>query len=353
VQNGLTYYYFLCLTDAAGDCGAYSAPFIIPDTPRPQLLPDRPTVLGPPTGLPTLSPSTPGSIPFVSIAPSATASSDGAAKTFMTVSIPPSQTVTATPTATAESNGVLVGTSSKGGLAVGAKAGIAVGAVVIVLAILILALLFLRKKHRQRSNQERLMLNQSLNADSRDLITEKEMSPTSYQIPNLNFVSPGSPTSQTRHSALAPYDAIPSQPYNGSAASIPRRKATTSTSTASAVAATTDSSNAVAATIPISREVSSASSHLPPTRAIGTTETASQQQNYEQYHDVPLYGSQATPQVLQGGLQAPFLSETDSERAGSVALTEVDHARLTEEEEERRIDAAIAESERLKNAQGR
>jgi hypothetical protein len=34
-------------------------------------------------------------------------------------------------------------------------------------------------------------------------------------------------------------------------------------------------------------------------------------------------------------------------------MTDADHTRLTEEEEERRIDAAIAESERLKSAQGR
>jgi hypothetical protein len=247
---------------------------------------------------------------------------------------------------------VPVETGRKSGLSVGAKVGIAVGAVALLLAILILALLFLRKKHRQKSHHERLMLNQSLNADSRDLITEKEVSPVSYQIPTLNFASPDSPTSQTRHSALSPYDSIASQPYNGSAASIPRRKATLSTATASSVAPPPVPSEPVAATIPISREVSSASSHLPPSRSISTTTPPPQSRNYEQYRDIPPYGH-ASPQVYQGGLQAPFLSETDSDRGGSIAMTDADHTRLTEEEEERRIDAAIAESERLKSAQGR
>jgi hypothetical protein len=299
----------------------------------------------PPASLPSLSQATTLSTPSVG---SSTTPSSSQTVTIIetTVSVPqPTQTVSPEPI-------VSPITRSKGGLSIGAIVGIAVGGVVVILAILILALLFLRKKHRQKSNKEGLILNQSLNADSHDLITEKEISPISYQIPTLNFASSGSPTSQTRHSTLSPYDSIPSQPYNGSAASIPRRKATLSTATASSIQPPAAPSEPVATMIPISREVSSASSHLPPSRSISITQSSSQPQNYEQYHDVPPYGH-ASPQVYQGGLQAPFLSETDSERGGSVALSDVDHARLTEEEEERRIDAAIAESERLKNAQGR
>ncbi|EPE28043.1 hypothetical protein GLAREA_04834 [Glarea lozoyensis ATCC 20868] len=356
-----TYYYFFCFINLSGLCSAYSPVFFIPDRSSPQLPPNFVPFL--PSGPATLqsfatnlNSATTGSL--TSAGPSTATESSDAVKTWVTVSSPPTNTVTSTPTATAGASSESVSSSSKGGLSIGAKVGIAVGAVAVVLAILILALLFLRKKHRQRSSKERLMLSHSLNADSRDLITEKEITPTSYQIPNLNFASPGSPASETRHlSVLSPYDPV-SQPYTGSAASIPRRKPTLSTASASAVGATAIPHEPVAATIPISREVSRASSHIPSTRSIGATEPSPPPQNYEQYHDVPQYShgspqGHGSPQVFQGGLQAPYLSETDSERGGSVALTEADHARLAEEEEERRIDAAIAESERLKNSHGR
>jgi len=57
----------------------------------------------------------------------------------------------------------------------------------------------------------------------------------------------------------------------------------------------------------------------------------------EPYSDVPIYGeTRHSPQVYQGTLQAPFLSEP--------GMTDEELVRL--EEEERRIDAAIAEAER-------
>lgn len=70
-------------------------------------------------------------------------------------------------------------------------------------------------------------------------------------------------------------------------------------------------------------------------------------EGFEQYHDVvPIYGdARHVPQVLTGnstsrgvgvGVQSPFLSEE--------GMTPAEVARL--EEEERRIDAAIAEAER-------
>jgi hypothetical protein len=336
-QNpALNYSYALCFTNSHGICN-WPSNFQSSYTGQRENI-TFPDVVPPNTNLATLG--------FLATKPGKI-STTGPSTTTNTIGV----FVTVTPTVTPGPT-VSPGTKSKSGLSIGAIAGIAVGAVVIILAILILALLFLRKKHRQKSNKEHLMLNQSLNADSHDLITEKEISPISYQIPTLNFASSGSPTSQTRHSALSPYDSIPSQPYNGTAASIPRRKATLSTATANSIPPPAAPSEAIAATIPISREVSAASSHLPPSRSISTTRSPTQPHNYEQYHDVPPYGH-ASPQVYQGGLQAPFLSETDSERGGSVALSDRDHTRLTEEEEERRIDAAIAESERLKTAQGR
>ena len=71
------------------------------------------------------------------------------------------------------------------------------------------------------------------------------------------------------------------------------------------------------------------------TRTIHDDETS----NYgdEPYHDVPIYGeTRHVPQVYPGSLQAPFLSEP--------GMTDEELSRL--EEEERRIDAAIAEAER-------
>jgi hypothetical protein len=61
-------------------------------------------------------------------------------------------------------------------------------------------------------------------------------------------------------------------------------------------------------------------------------------EDFEEYHDVPIYGdARHTPTVYQShpSLQAPFLSEE--------GMSEEEIARL--EEEERRIDAAIAEAE--------
>lgn len=56
----------------------------------------------------------------------------------------------------------------------------------------------------------------------------------------------------------------------------------------------------------------------------------------EPYHDVPIYGdARHIPQVYQGNMQAPFLSEP--------GMTDEELTRL--EEEERRIDAAILEAE--------
>lgn len=62
---------------------------------------------------------------------------------------------------------------------------------------------------------------------------------------------------------------------------------------------------------------------------------------FEEYHDVPVYGdARHVPQVFPGNsssLQAPFLHSEEG-------MTPEEVARL--EEEERRIDAAIAEAER-------
>jgi hypothetical protein len=65
-------------------------------------------------------------------------------------------------------------------------------------------------------------------------------------------------------------------------------------------------------------------------------------EEFEEYHDVPIYGdARHTPTVYESHpslLQAPFLSEE--------GMSAEEIARL--EEEERRIDAAIEEAERVR-----
>lgn len=203
-----------------------------------------------------------------------------------------------------------------GGLSIAAKVGIALGALAFALILLILALLFLRRKHAKRNQPEQVMLTQSMHTDSfsRNLITEKE-DPTAS--------AAATPIDETalpiqRHSALATYEPVPSAPYAGAAAAVPRRKPTAATmaSTVSRGLSTTSGTSSSGARSPRSGE------------------------GFEQYHDVPIYGdARHVPQVFPGNtrsMQSPFLSEE--------GMTPEEVARL--EEEERRIDAAIAEAER-------
>ncbi|PVH88291.1 hypothetical protein DL98DRAFT_565951 [Cadophora sp. DSE1049] len=208
--------------------------------------------------------------------------------------------------------------SSKGGggLSIAAKVGIALGALAFALILLILALLFLRRKHAKRNQPEQVMLTQSMHTDSfsRNLITEKEDPTASAAATPIDEIA----LPIQRHSALATYEPVPSAPYAGAAAAIPRRKPTAATmaSTVSRGLSTTSGTSSSGARSPRSGE------------------------GFEQYHDVPIYGdARHVPQVFPGhtrSMQSPFLSEE--------GMTPEEVARL--EEEERRIDAAIAEAER-------
>ncbi|KAL2072493.1 hypothetical protein VTL71DRAFT_11836 [Oculimacula yallundae] len=215
--------------------------------------------------------------------------------------------------------------SKDNGLSTATKVGIALGALAFVLILLILALLFLRRKHAKRSTQpEQVMLTRSMHTDSfsRNLITEKADSTASAAATPID--EPALLPMQ-RHSALSPYSPLPSLPYTGAAATIPRRKPTAAT---------------MASTV--SRGLSTTSE----TTSSGARSPRSGDDSFEQYHDVvPIYGdARHVPQVFVGssgteaarGVQSPFLEEE--------GMTPEEVARL--EEEERRIDAAIAEAER-------
>jgi hypothetical protein len=160
---------------------------------------------------------------------------------------------------------------------------------------------------------------------SRNLIAEKEEL-NSSPLSGSSLVDHSLPIQ--RHSALSPYDPLPSAPYSGAAATapsaIPQRKPTTAT---------------MASTV--FRGISNAStgSVLSPRSATTAGDTPGHE--FEEYHDVPIYGdARHVPQLntFSGAShsQAPFLGEE--------GMTAEEAARL--EEEERRIDAAIEAAER-------
>jgi hypothetical protein len=245
----------------------------------------------------------------------ATAPTQTISRSIATLSMPPTGTTTITPSATSSSS-LPFTVSAHNGLSTGAKVGIALGALVLVALVLLAALFFLRRKHRSRSPPpEQVMLTRDMHTDSftrTAIITEKETA-SANNLANASPVDDNLPIQ--RHSAVQPYDSVPAAPYTGDAASVPRRKPTN----ASAVSRISGPAS------PRSLTVST-----PP-------------DEYEEYRDqpVPVYGdARHSPRVYstdeRQGVKAPFLSEE------GMSAEEV--ARL--EEEERRIDAAIAEAER-------
>lgn len=237
-----------------------------------------------------------------------------------TVSLPPTDTITttvqSTGTASAAPSSVTVHSN---GLSTGAKVGIALGALVLVAALLLAALFFLRRKHRSRSPPpEQVMLTRDMHTDSfgrSAIMMEKE------NVANNNIANGASPVDETlpiqRHSAHSPtaYDSTPAAPYTGATSTVPRRKPTN----ASAVSRISGPAS------PRSLTVST-----PP-------------DEYEEYRDqpMPVYGdARHSPRVFSAGgrqgVKAPFLTEDGMSAEEVMRL----------EEEERRIDAAIAEAER-------
>jgi hypothetical protein len=237
-----------------------------------------------------------------------------------TVSLPPTDTITttvqSTGTASAAPSSVTVHSN---GLSTGAKVGIALGALLLVAALLLAALFFLRRKHRSRSPPpEQVMLTRDMHTDSfgrNALIMEKENGA------HNNMANGASPVDETlpiqRQSVHSPtaYDSTPAAPYTGAASAVPRRKPTNAST--------------------VSRISGPAS---PRSIAVSTPPD-----EYEEYRDqpMPVYGdARHSPRVFSAGgrqgVEAPFLTE-DGMSAEEVARLE---------EEERRIDAAIAEAER-------
>ncbi|KUJ22598.1 uncharacterized protein LY89DRAFT_728721 [Mollisia scopiformis] len=247
------------------------------------------------------------------------------------------QTPTTSPTASASP---ITSHSSSSKLSTGAKVGIALGALAFISLLLLAALFLLRKKHASRktlsSSQthphqpEQVMLTRDMHTDSfsRNLtMLEKDRGNPSSTITTTHTHDADTPLESTspstiqRHSAISPYEPISSSSgptaiaaNNNNNNIIPRRKPTnTNTATTSPTA-------------------TSASPHTPPS-----------EETFEAYHDVPIYGdARHVPQVFsstpeRGVVSSPFLGEETE------GMSPEEVARL--EEEERRIDAAIAAAE--------
>jgi hypothetical protein len=261
-------------------------------------------------------------------------------------------TITSTPTSVTSS--VSAHSTKSSGLSVGAKVGIALGALVVV-GLGLLAILFcLRRKHSKRNDRmaldpsqppEQVMLTRSMHTDSfgngggrSAILAEKEEASSSATALHPNLNSPDSSpihehshsldpqALETRHTTVSPYVPLPSLPYSGTAATIPRRKPTSAT---------------LASTVSRNLSNSSAISSNPISPRSQTSRTQGSDE-FSPYHDVPIYGdARHVPQVFSGseralgGASSPFVTEE---------MTAEEVARL--EEEERRIDAAIAEAER-------
>ncbi|CAG8952571.1 hypothetical protein HYFRA_00009677 [Hymenoscyphus fraxineus] len=353
-------YLFLCFTDSSGLCVSTSKAFQFP-TQNVTLLDKSPADLVREEKFKPLdNPPSETNPAVVTLGATALPS----ATKLLTVSATSSQPA---PSDTSSMQDPTTTPAPSSGLSTAAKAGIGVGALGVAAIILLGILLCLRKRQRQTKGPDQIMLNQS-SADSHDLITEKEAersSPASYEAPTQVYSGalnlPPKPQTPTRHSALSPYEEIPSQPYTGSAAAIPRRKPTISSNTnanptntnnpppsiadpssssSSPPPPTTALSPTTTISPTISREVSAASTIGPPSR----TDASPPTRTFEEYRDVPTtYAERHTP-------PAPFLGNESTSRG---SMSEADLARLTEEEEERRIDAAIEEAERLRSGKGR
>jgi hypothetical protein len=261
---------------------------------------------------------------------------------LVTVTIPPTGTTTTTPFSEPTSVGNSASStsvSSKGsGLSKSATEGIAIG---VSLGVVFLALIFFfffrRRCCSNRRQSKHIMLSSNMNTESRDLITESEKDRTrglpmaSITEPQSNSLSSDSLMESPLEGPSLPqnprhsYDSLnASAPYSGAAAVPPRRRDPP---------APIASNNRVSM---LSRGVSNATTIPVSPR---TMQDGEDNEFEEPYHDEPIYGdARHVPQVYQGSLPAPFLSEP--------GMSEAEIMRL--EEEERRIDAAIAEAERQK-----
>jgi len=348
----------MAANDAVGNpvCDYYSEVFSLSDTPSANTQMNSATVPTAPFTIAVSNSSILTTVPVNAASVIVTGTSTSYPTTSETPSTVVMTTILAVTSTTSSPSGEVSGKLKSSSLSVGAKVGIALGALALVALLLLLALFFLRRKHSKRATEhhqtEQVMLTRSMHTDSFGrpaIITEKEEAissaaalnragdspihgPGGGVIPEVTVPAPA-PFPQTRHTVLSPYDPIPSAPYTGTIGTsnnnknnIPRRKPTAATM-ASAVSRGLSTASSVSA-----GPISPRSAHT----GSGTTPSGSEE--FETYRDVPVYGdARHVPQVVNA-TRIPFLGEETQ------GMSPEEVARL--EEEERRIDLAIAEAER-------
>ncbi|KAH8591335.1 hypothetical protein B0O99DRAFT_690696 [Bisporella sp. PMI_857] len=241
----------------------------------------------------------------------------------------PTATVTTTPTPSAADLSSTPSTSTaskaKGSLPLGAIIGIAVGGAMLLIGVLVLLFICYRRKRRVVTPSEQVLLSDNMmhHADSsRALSPNEKVDPSSAGM--LGSILETRPSS-------GPYEHLEaSAPYNGPIGPAAHRRRLTPT-------------NLSAVVQPISRNVSDASAHIPVSPHSAIREGHNEHFD-EPYHDTPVYGdARHIPQVYAGSLQ-PLHSSSPTPFLSEPGMTDEELAML--EEEERRIDLAIAEAER-------
>lgn len=268
----------------------------------------------------------------------------------------PETTETVFPTSTPTAS-VIAATStdksSSSKLGTGPIVGIAIGGVVVLILLIFAAFVCIRQRRNDNEVQHTLLHNGSTGSHdgSRGLQMEKS--------PSVTPTAPMLPFLETRPSS-GPFDHLElSEPYSGPAGPVMRARPSSSlppmasiAPTSAAVASTpvTGIAAAVAAAAAASAapgmalstespvvpdNMSESSAPLSPRSTLRSVSAYSVPYSVP-YSDHPTYGdARHTPQLYESPSQTPFLSEP--------GMTAEELSRL--EEEERRIDAAIAEAE--------
>ncbi|KAG9246812.1 hypothetical protein BJ878DRAFT_539893 [Calycina marina] len=262
--------------------------------------------------------------------------------TEMCVIVTPTTTIQKTIPATGSSTSsadVSASSQKKSGLPLGAIIGIAIAGAVALILLILLAFFCCRRRRRTSSPSEQVLLAATLGHRGTSHSLEKEPE----QLLTLNLSRGGEselgilPSMLNSHPSLGPYDHVSSSaPYQGTLG--PHRK--TNSAQLSVTPATPQSS-----TLQHGASDASALSECTPVspNTIGawslgrrSVDARSLSMYEEPYSDMPGYGEcRYVPQVYNHS-PTPYLNEP--------GMTEEDIHRL--EEEERRIDAAIAEAER-------
>jgi hypothetical protein len=255
-------------------------------------------------------------------------------------------TYTPVPSATSPASQSDASGSSHSKLGTGPIVGIAVGGAVVLILIAFLAFFCVRR--RRPDSEAKEMLLQDGSAGSRDALhgVQGEKRPSSIipSVPMLSFL-------ETRPSS-GPFDHLErSEPYFGPAGpmvrsrppstAVPGASTTASTSTALAAGALGASAGAAgAAAVAAAKRVSSTAESLMVPDHMSEAPSPHTERSLSTYSvpysDIPTYGeTRHTPQLYESPSQTPFLSEP--------GMSAEELSRL--EEEERRIDAAIAAAE--------